>query len=152
MSPKRAYGVGFSATGSGASTTPILPRSKRLVIRPRGSIIAEMPVFAARATGSPSSIARTRAIRRCCIGPAQGPNQDREAVVGISRRNLLHRQRHFVGLPVSAARDRHLDRDEHEQDDRSGFEFPAHVGRASIVAAKFRHRCEMDCSAGSSPA
>ena len=35
-----------------------------------------MPVLAARAIGKPSSMARTRAIRKCCCGPAQGPNQE----------------------------------------------------------------------------
>ena len=44
--------------------------------RPTGSIMAEIPVLAARATGRPSSMARTRAINRCCIGPAQGPNHE----------------------------------------------------------------------------
>ena len=43
---------------------------------PRASIIALMPVLAARAMGRPSSIARIRAISRCWFGPAQGPNQE----------------------------------------------------------------------------
>ena len=46
------------------------------MIRPAGSIIAEMPVCATRAIGSPCSTARIRAWARCCCGPAKLPNQE----------------------------------------------------------------------------
>ena len=45
------------------------------MVRPSGSITAEMPVLAARTSGNPLSIARSRACSRCWYGPVLMPNQ-----------------------------------------------------------------------------
>jgi hypothetical protein len=73
--PNRANRVGRRGAGSGASSAPATPSGSAAVIRPSGSITAEMPVLAARTSGRPCSTARIRACARCCCGPANRPNQ-----------------------------------------------------------------------------
>ena len=60
-SPMRVYIVAGAGCGSRASSTPSTPSGSELTMRPSGSTTAEIPVLAARTSGKPSSIARTRA-------------------------------------------------------------------------------------------
>ncbi len=54
---------------------PSRPAASPPVAGPGASKTAEIPVCAARTSGSPSSTARSRAAARCCQGPAEMPNQ-----------------------------------------------------------------------------
>ena len=59
---KKVGGAGF---GSPLSMTPSTPSGNCSRIRPHGSTIAESPVLAARTSGSPSSMVRSRACAKC---------------------------------------------------------------------------------------
>ena len=58
---------------------PSYPIRATRVIRPYESITAEMPVLAARMTGTPSSIARMRATKRCCLAPPKARTMRRRS-------------------------------------------------------------------------
>ena len=57
--------VGDRDGGSGASTTPSWPSPSRATSLPYPSTTPEIPVFAARTSGKPSSTARMRALAKC---------------------------------------------------------------------------------------
>ena len=67
--------VGARGAGSKARITADSPKGPRVTSRPRASKTADTPVCAARAKGSPSSTALSRAAAKCCQGPAVMPNQ-----------------------------------------------------------------------------
>jgi len=81
QSPSRAYSVVRVSIGTGARTIAstffdlahVSPG--KATIRPSGSIIAEMPIFTARAMLRRVSTARNRPTARCCSCSAVPSNQ-----------------------------------------------------------------------------
>ena len=85
-----------SAHRAAAARRPAAPRRSRRARRDRAapasarsaSMTAEMPLLAARMSGSPSSTARTRAWCRCWRGPVVLPNQPSLVTLSMQRRAL----------------------------------------------------------------
>ena len=72
--PTRAKSVAGRAYGNTTVRKPVCSIPKRMISWPLASNATEMPVFAARKSGNPSSTARNRAAAKCCRGPVEVPN------------------------------------------------------------------------------
>ncbi len=83
--PMRAKGGGARAPGIDTTRVPGRFSPSRATSWPRASKAAEIPVFAARSSGSPSSTARIRAAAKCWRGPVEFPNQASLVTLTIQR-------------------------------------------------------------------